>query len=178
MTIPKQGGATGFMDKIKLYDSLPVELKQAIVGRDIIYKAHFDISRQKYALEGTIDVLQLNPRLEHMIAKEDEDFPRVLHPAVITQPETGRKLLNVSPLFAERVEGLPIDESHELLSSLAAHIRKEEFAYFHQWSHDDLVLWDNWRMLHSALGIDPSVERIMQRTTIAGDYAQGRYLTT
>ncbi len=37
-----------------------------------------------------------------------------------------------------------------------------------------MVLWDNWRMLHSARGIAPTDRRRMQRTTIAGDYALGR----
>jgi taurine dioxygenase len=39
-----------------------------------------------------------------------------------------------------------------------------------------MVLWDNWRMLHSAEGVDPQATRWMRRTTIGGDYALGRKL--
>ena len=42
------------------------------------------------------------------------------------------------------------------------------------WQQDDMVLWDNWRMLHSARGVPPGEARKMRRTTIAGDYALGR----
>ena len=37
-----------------------------------------------------------------------------------------------------------------------------------------MVLWDNWRMMHSANGVAIDDRRSMQRTTIAGDYALGR----
>ncbi len=37
-----------------------------------------------------------------------------------------------------------------------------------------MVLWDNWRMMHCALGVPEKEQRHMQRTTIAGDYGRGR----
>jgi hypothetical protein len=40
-----------------------------------------------------------------------------------------------------------------------------------------MVLWDNWRTLHSAEGVLEDCVREMQRTTIAGDYALGRRLS-
>ena len=39
-----------------------------------------------------------------------------------------------------------------------------------------MILWDNWRVLHSATGIPEDETRVMYRTTISGDYAQGRKL--
>jgi taurine dioxygenase len=45
--------------------------------------------------------------------------------------------------------------------------------YFHSWKPDHMVIWDNWRMLHSVSGMDPKYERRMQRTTIVGDYGLG-----
>jgi taurine dioxygenase len=38
------------------------------------------------------------------------------------------------------------------------------------------VLWDNWRVLQCATGVPPDQTRVMQRTTIRGDYALGRKL--
>jgi taurine dioxygenase len=38
-----------------------------------------------------------------------------------------------------------------------------------------MVIWDNWRMLHSVSGMDPGFSRCMRRTTIAGDYGLGRF---
>jgi taurine dioxygenase len=51
-----------------------------------------------------------------------------------------------------------------------------DLAYFHDWKQDDMVLWDNWRVLHCATGVPPEETRVMERTTISGDYALGRPL--
>jgi taurine dioxygenase len=37
-----------------------------------------------------------------------------------------------------------------------------------------MVLWDNWRISHCCTGIQPGDRRLLQRTTISGDYALGR----
>jgi taurine dioxygenase len=135
-----------------------------------VYRVHFNLERNKYAYAGEVRAVALAPHIQAMISREQEDFPPVVHPLVLTQAETGRKMLNLSPLFADHIPGIPDTESHELLSFLANHIRKEEFAYYHRWSMEDLVLWDNLRMWHHATGVAPDARRVMQRTTIAGDY--------
>jgi taurine dioxygenase len=38
-----------------------------------------------------------------------------------------------------------------------------------------MLIWDNWRMLHSVSGCDPKYPRRMQRTTIKGDYGLGYF---
>ena len=48
-------------------------------------------------------------------------------------------------------------------------------AYFHRWAPTDMLIWDNWRLLHSVSGHDPRHPRCMQRTTIEGDYGLGRF---
>ncbi len=110
-----------------------------------------------------------------MIARLDRDFPPVSHPLVFVQPETGRKVLNLSPFFAMYVEELGDQEGHELLLELSAHILDSR-AYHHRWSTDEMILWDNWRMLHSVTPVPLDEERVMQRTTIKGDYGVGRRL--
>jgi taurine dioxygenase len=39
-----------------------------------------------------------------------------------------------------------------------------------------MMVWDNWRVIHSATGVPLDVERSARRTTISGDYKVGRYL--
>ena len=73
------------------------------------------------------------------------------------------------------VEGMDPDESHKLLRQLSAHILDSR-AYHHRWSTDEMILWDNWRMLHSVTPVPLDEERVMQRTTIKGDYGVGRRL--
>ena len=88
-------------------------------------------------------------------------------------------VLEICEQFLERIitphkAELSNDEAVELLESLVAHTRKPEFHYFHQWKEGDMVLWDNWRAMHCATGTKPGVERVINRTTIAGDATLGR----
>jgi taurine dioxygenase len=84
-------------------------------------------------------------------------------------------VLNLSLLFARYIEGMQNAAGDALLADLAAHILNCP-TYHHHWTLNDLVLWDNWRMLHSVTLAPVEETRVMQRTTIAGDYALGRKL--
>ena len=104
----------------------------------------------------------------------DADFPPVVHPMVFTQPDTGRKVLNISPFGALHILGQDDAEGHALLQRLVDHLVACP-AYYHGWKPSEMLLWDNWRMLHCAKGVQAHIARSMQRTTIAGDYALGRW---
>ena len=104
------------------------------------------------------------------------DFPPVVHPLVITQQETGRKILKLSPMHAQAILGMDEGESDALLQEVADHLVDARFAYFHTWQADDAIVWDNWRVIHSATGVPFDVERLAQRTTLVGDYKLGRFL--
>jgi taurine dioxygenase len=100
----------------------------------------------------------------------------VVHPLVITQPETGRKVLKLSPMHARYVLGMDRAQSDELLEEIAEHLVDPRYAYFHRWGKDDMLVWDNWRVIHSANGVPLECRRHAMRTTIMGDYKVGRYL--
>jgi taurine dioxygenase len=99
---------------------------------------------------------------------------RAIHPLVYSQAKTGRKILHVSPWFADGIEGMENEEGDALLREVIGYVIRPELMYFHKWHAGDMVLWDNWRMLHCACGVPPSEQRIMRRTTIVGDYGLGR----
>jgi taurine dioxygenase len=84
-------------------------------------------------------------------------------------------VLNLSPRFAQYVVGMDRAESDDLLQFLSDHIWDSP-AYYHQWRPDEMVLWDNWRMLHCVTPAPPDEVRIVQRTTLHGDYGHGRKL--
>ncbi len=67
------------------------------------------------------------------------------------------------------------DEGDALLREVIDHCIQHERAYFHTWRLDDMVLWDNWRMIHCAMGVPAGLRRHMHRTTITGDYGLGRF---
>ena len=79
-------------------------------------------------------------------------------------------------LHAQYVLGMERAESDALLAELADILVDERHAYYHTWQTNDLIVWDNWRVIHSATGVPPNCARHAQRTTIVGDYKMGRYL--
>jgi taurine dioxygenase len=170
----KIGGLTGFIDQIEAYDRLSDDLKQKIEGLHVVYRlGSFDV--MKYMTRGDLRVVRTAASADSVIASVERNFPPVSHPLVFVQPETGRKVLNLSPFFAMYIEELGEENGHELLQALAHHILDSP-AYHHAWSTDEMVLWDNWRMLHSVSPSPITQERVMQRTTIKGDYGAGRKL--
>ena len=170
--LPRRGGDTGFIDQIAAYDLLPNALKQRIEGLDVLYSYQPDVTKAKFGRRAE--------RLVQMsdLFRKGMDHPsvqvRAIHPLVYRQAHNGRKILHFSPWFAEGVVGMENDEGDALLHEVTEFILRPELMYFHKWHEGDMVLWDNWRMLHSATGVPVNEKRIMRRTTIVGDYGLGR----
>lgn len=170
----KIGGRTSFIDQIGAYDCLPEDLKQQIEGLHVVYRlGSFD--DMKYMTRSKFRVIETAASAQSVIDSVAKNFPPVSHPLVFVQPETGRKVLNLSPFFAMYIEELGMEGGHELLTRLAHHVLDFP-AYQHAWTTDEMILWDNWRMLHSVSPAPANQERVMQRTTIKGDYGVGRKL--
>lgn len=172
------GGITGFMDKASLYEALPQGLKERIAGREVIYRYDLDMARQRLGKVSGQRVARWSERRAEMQSRIDAGhYPPVVHPLTFVQRETGRTLLNLSPWFAERIVGMSFAESDRLLTEIIEGHMDEAKAYFHVWRPGDMVLWDNWRMIHNARGVPANVTRRARRSTIAGDYALGRLAT-
>jgi taurine dioxygenase len=173
IVLPSHLGQTAFIDKIAAYSALPDKLKKSVEDRHVIYKFDLDPAHQKFGRLAKVVVERFDQVTAGVQARLHE-FPRVLHPMVYSQPETGRKVLNVSPWFAVGIFGMENEEGDRLLEEVVQHIVHSDHVYQHTWQLGDMVLWDNWRMLHSASGSPANEERWMQRTTIEGDYGLGR----
>ena len=167
-----QMGETGFIDAIEAYDRLPEPLRQRIEGLEVVYEFNPDFCSGQFGFPKDIRAL---PR-ETEAKTPSYDFPPVVHPMVITQIETGRKVLKLSPMHARYIWGMDKAESDALLTEVADHLVDPAFAYFHQWQRNDMLVWDNWRIIHSANGVPLDCARLARRTTIMGDYKVGRYL--
>lgn len=172
--VPGKGGETGFIDGIAAYDDLSDDLKQRIEGLHVIYRYSADASTAKFG-EVPEKCLSLSRNIRLALEHPSIRHP-VTHPMVYAQKETGRKVLNISPWHAVAIEEMENEQGDALLKEVCDHMIRPEMAYIHEWVKDDMVLWDNWRMLHSARGVPPGEKRKMRRTTIAGDYALGRQL--
>jgi len=175
--LPREGGRTGFIDQIAAYATLPEALRQRIDGLHVVYQVRPDFTQEKFGKPEGLKLVQNTAVLESMAERIDRDFPAVVHPMVYAQAETGRKVLNVVPTSARRIHEMPNAEGDALLEEVLSYAVNPALAYWHDWRENDLVLWDNWRTVHCAEGVPPDCVRVMQRTTIAGDYALGRKLS-
>jgi taurine dioxygenase len=173
--IPPDGGRTGFVDGIALYRAVSSEVRDRIEGEMVIYAMDVILDNLQFGRpEGFVEV-QASPQTADVMA-EYEDRPRALHPAVWTR-SSGEKVLHVSPWMAKGIEGKDQATAGALLHDISDEIvaAAKGLSYFHSWRPNDMVIWDNWRVLHSVSGSPPEHGRCMHRTTIAGDYGLGRF---
>jgi taurine dioxygenase len=173
--IPPEGGLTGFADGIALYKLLSPELRQAIEGRNVLYRMNVLMDEFRFGRPARFEVQSDKPGAQDVMDAA-RDTPRAVHPAVWTR-QSGEKVLHVSPWMAEGIVGLETPEGEALLQAVSREIfaLAKQHAYFHAWKPTDMLIWDNWRVLHAVSGHDPQYARRMQRTTIKGDYGLGYF---
>ena len=173
--IPPEGGLTGFVDGVALYDAISPEVRDRIEGETVIYAMDVIMENLRFGRPADFADVEPSPGAVEVMA-EYEGRPRALHPAVWTR-SSGEKVLHVSGWMAKGIEGREDPEGDALLSAVCDEIVEaaKDLSYFHQWQPTDMVIWDNWRLLHSVSGMAPEHSRGMHRTTIAGDYGLGRF---
>ena len=98
----------------------------------------------------------------------------MLHPMVTVHPESGLKTLILSPQGYVKIEGMEQEESDALFDAIMTHALQPRYEYRHRWSVDDMVLWDNRRMMHMAAGWPYGQQRFAYRTTLKGGMEVGR----
>jgi len=149
--VPSRGGNTLFANAYTAYETLPADVKRRIEGRRALNAYDYDTAATK---RGT---------------KVADGVPSFAHPVVRTHPATGRKALYVNRLMTVRIEGLPEQESNELLDFLFDHQEQRQFVYEHVWRVGDIVMWDNRCTLHARTDFSADERRLMRRVTILGD---------
>ena len=92
-------------------------------------------------------------------------MPDVVQPLIRTHPYTGRKIIYANPAHTFEIVGMPEKESQALLNELYAHITKPEFVYRHQWTAEDVLMWDNCVVQHNAVGDYALPQRRLMHTT-------------
>lgn len=170
ISVPPEGGLTGFADGVDLYHSLSPDLREKIEGRNIIYRLDTLYENMRFGVLENFRVIE--SKNAYATEAFGKSLPRAIHPAVWTRRD-GRKVLHVSPWMAQGIEGMETPEGDALLEAVCQEINRKARPYVHKWKPNDMLIWDNWRQLHSVSGMDPQYSRRMQRTTIKGDYGLG-----
>ena len=74
---------------------------------------------------------------------------------------------------AHHIEGLPAEQSSELLKELMDHATQDKYMMSLQWRQPgDLVIWDNTAVMHRAGKMTGKWKRDMRRTTVHDDSSQ------
>jgi len=103
-------------------------------------------------------------------------FPRSLRPAIWTRPQSD-KVYHLCAYGARAFVGMEGEDAIALAQAACDEMERVVKACYHSWKPTDMLMWDNWRVLHKACGCDPKDELIMHRTTIKGDYGLGAWET-
>jgi taurine dioxygenase len=148
--VPSKGGDTLFANAYLAFETLPDSAKRRLEGKRALHAYDYDSAATKRG-------------------GEVGDAPSYAHPVVRTHPATGRKALYVNRLMTRRIEGLPAEESDELLNILFDHQERPEFIHGHVWRPGDLLLWDNRCALHARTDFSGEERRLLRRVTILGE---------
>jgi len=172
LEIAPEGGQTGFADGIQLYSAISADLRETFEDIEIVYAGGLMHNRQKFGLPSDYKILATQSEMQKVLDAY-RDMPRAVHPAIWSR-RSGERVLHVSPWQAAGILGRETPEGDALLERLCQEIVAVMQPYWHSWKSDEIVAWDNWRMIHAVSGHDPKHRRKVHRATIEGDYGLGR----
>ena len=161
--IPPIGGDTFFINTHKAYNDLTDDIKNKI---DSLIVSHSAI--RPYADDGFY-ALEKDKDRSMKIKPSPKAKEFILHPLVRTHPETRKKSLFINQVYSIAIEGMNEKDSNDLLTFLFLHMDQDKYIYKHKWQENMLVMWDNRSVNHCAQGGYQGYQRLLHRTTLAGD---------
>lgn len=155
--IPAQGGDTYFADQNAAYDALPDELQRRVQELTIKHNAaHTSVGSLRAGFESFDD-----PR----------DAPGAVHPIVMTHEETGKRALYLGRREWAYIPELSLEDSEVLLNELWSYAALDDNVWRQQWQADDLIIWDNRRVLHRRDDFDQHARRLMKRCQVLSGHS-------
>lgn len=150
--IPAAGGDTYFSDQNAAYAELPNALRQRVWHLTIKHNAaHTSIGSLRPGYQAFDD-----PR----------EAPGSVHPIVRSHEETGTNALYLGRREWAYIPGLSLAESEALLDELWSYAAYPQHVWQQQWQPNDVVIWDNRRVLHRRDDFDNNARRLMKRCQV------------
>ena len=155
--VSKEGGNTEFADMRSAYDNLESKIKNKI---DTMICEHSLIySRQRLGFD----------MVKELSSEEIKNFTPVEQPLVRKNKVTNRKTIFLSSHIGKIKDWIRPD-SMCFIDDLIEYATQLKFKYIHEWSKNDLIIWDNRQTMHRARAYDDLKEnRDMRRTTVLGE---------
>jgi taurine dioxygenase len=154
--LPDGGGDTMFANLYKAYESLSDGLKKTLEELRAVHSIGKRLSK-----EGTAEKAHR--------AKAEDPTKTGVHPVVVRHPESGRKVLWLTPMYSTHFEGWTAEESASLIDYLCAHATRPENIYRFDWELGSVAFWDNRSTLHYAVQDYDGSRRLMHRVSIKGN---------
>ena len=164
---PDEGGETWFAGTAEAYDALDAATKAQVDGLRV---KHVKNGGERLALaEEHEKALTLETQTT---AEERAGLRPVTHPLVLRHPVTGRPALYCSTTTAYGIEGMDDDEAVELILRIKRHVLQPQFRQSHKTLPGQVLLWDNFAVLHKAaptpLSNADGERRLLHRITVNG----------
>jgi taurine dioxygenase len=147
--LPAQGGDTMWADMVAAYEALSPDFRRFLDGLEALHTTEIPARRSG----------------EPEVYGKGSQF---IHPVVLTDPSTGRRMLYVNEHYTERVIGLSEAESASLLRLLYNHSNTPEFHVRWAWQLHDIVIWEERLTQHRAVA-NFDGPRVLRRAAIKGD---------
>ncbi|KAJ7107920.1 taurine catabolism dioxygenase, partial [Mycena epipterygia] len=161
-TIPEVGGDTLWASGYKAYDKLSPAFTRFLEQLTAIHSAEYFVPM---AAQMGISI------------QDDRGSPensgtelKAIHPVVRTHPVTGLKALFVNKSFTTLIVELTTEESDDVLNYLTRHISENhDLQVRYRWGTNDVAIWDNRCVLHTATNDYGTQEREGNRVVGIGE---------
>jgi alpha-ketoglutarate-dependent taurine dioxygenase len=163
LVVPPYGGETLIANAAAAYRDLPEPLRAFADTLRAVHTNDYDYVQPPE----TVDEQERERRAQFVSRKY-----RTVHPVVRVHPVTGERGLFIGG-FAQRIEGLSVTESRDLLRLLQSYVARPENVVRVAWEPDQLVLFDNRITQHYAIDNYDGLPRRLNRVTVAGDVPVG-----
>jgi alpha-ketoglutarate-dependent sulfate ester dioxygenase len=159
-TVPPYGGDTQFTNLVAAYNALSPTMRTFLDGLRGVHRFA--------PPPGVAETSEYRDTMRRRTLVSE-------HPIVRVHPETGERLLFVSPSFLKSIVGLSPRESQVLLEFLWEHIVRQEFTCRFRWEPGSVAFWDNRATAHLAPRdiFDSDFDRQFYRVTLVGDVPVG-----
>ena len=160
VTIPPAGGDTFWTNLAAAYDGLSETMRGIVEGLRGVHRFEAPAGSSKDSAYDE-SVKRRTMESEHALVR--------------VHPETGEKLLFVSPSFLKSIVGMAPRESQALLEFLWEHVTRPEFTVRFKWNAGDIAMWDNRATAHLAPTdiFQSDHDRQLYRITLVGDVPKG-----
>ena len=160
VVVPPYGGDTQWTNLAAAYNALSPALRHWL---DTLHGEHrYDLPNETSHTKQYDEIVSRNTLAS-------------VHPLIRLHPETGEKVLYVSPGFLRRIVELNPHESERVMQMLWEHAVLPEFTVRFRWEPGSIAFWDNRSTAHLAPRdiFDVDFDRQFYRVTLVGDMPVG-----